>query len=296
MFLGAATQAFAQVEGSVRPKPLPPLSNPGSPRLAAKELFARSLTPTSGPAKVIGFYAKGCLSGARRLPLEGDAWQVMRPSRNRYWGDPFLLSFLENTARRAKAAGIWPGFLVGDIAQPRGGPMLAMHVSHQVGLEADIWFRPMPQRKLSLRDREHMMSTVLVRKDRLDVDPRTWRPADLNILRFVAKQAQVLRIFVNPAIKKAICRETSGPRPWLGKIRPEYGHISHFHVRLVCPPGQTLCRNQFPPPKTAGCGKTLAWWFRPQVLHPKPNPHYRPRPPITLAQLPALCRRVLDAK
>ncbi|HUZ66060.1 MAG TPA: penicillin-insensitive murein endopeptidase, partial [Beijerinckiaceae bacterium] len=174
--------------------------------------------------------------------------------------------------------------------------MLAMHVSHQVGLEADIWFRPMPDRKLSMSDRERMMSTVLVRKDRLDVDPKTWRPADLNILRFVAKQPEVLRIFVNPAIKKAICRETSGLRPWLGKIRPEYGHISHFHVRLVCPPGQPLCRNQFAPPKRADCGKSLAWWFSPQVLHPKPNPHYKPRPPITLAQLPRACRAVLGAK
>lgn len=173
--------------------------------------------------------------------------------------------------------------------------MLAQHVSHQVGLEADIWFRPMPTQPLSASDREEMMSSVLVRKDGLDVNPATWQAADLAVLRFVAKQPEVLRIFVNPAIKKAICRATSGPRPWLGKIRPLYGHVSHFHVRLVCPPGQTLCRNQFAPPKTSGCDKTLAWWFRPQVLHPKPNPHYKPRPPLTLSQLPPQCRRVLDA-
>ena len=41
-----------------------------------------------------------------------------------------------------------------------------------------------------------------------------------------------------------------------------------------------------------GCGSELAAWFTPQMLHPKPG---KPRPPLTMAQLPAECRGVLGA-
>src|SRR6266403_1009168 len=64
----------------------------------------------------------------------------------------------------------WPGLLVGDMSQPRGGPMITGHASHQVGLDADIWLTPMPKRELSRNEREDMSATMAVAPSRLDVD------------------------------------------------------------------------------------------------------------------------------
>ena len=76
---------------------------------------------------------------------------------------------LERLANQAPKTG-WRGLLVGDMAQPRGGPMRTGHFSHQVGLDADIWLTPMPDRKLTRQEREEMLSTVVVAQDGKDVE------------------------------------------------------------------------------------------------------------------------------
>ena len=147
----SSAAALAQDKGTLNPKPLPPLADPANPRLPAKEVFGRVLTPVEAQARSIGFYSRGCLAGAKALPVDGESWQVMRLSRNRMWGNPAMIAFLERFSRKAKAEGVWNGILVGDVSQPRGGPMLTGHASHQVGLDADIWLTPMPDRTLSGR-------------------------------------------------------------------------------------------------------------------------------------------------
>jgi penicillin-insensitive murein endopeptidase len=47
----------------------------------------------------------------------------MRLSRNRNWGHPELVKFLERFAPLAAKATGWMGILIGDMAQPRGGPL-----------------------------------------------------------------------------------------------------------------------------------------------------------------------------
>ena len=291
-----STNVQAQDLGTLNPKPLPPLANPDDPTLPAKELFGRRTTPAQMPAKPIGFYSRGCLAGATMLPIDGEAWQVMRLSRNRNWGHPELVSFLMQIAREARQQNIWPGLLVGDMSQPRGGPMITGHVSHQIGLDADVWFTPMPERRLTRLEREDMSATNLVREDGLDIDPTTFNPRQIALLKLVAEKPAVERVFVNPAIKKAICRDVQGDRSWLSKIRPIYGHHYHFHIRLACPSGQDSCRPQEPPPQGDGCDKTLDWWFTDEALHPKPVPPEKQAKPVTLAQLPSVCRVVLQAR
>jgi penicillin-insensitive murein endopeptidase len=122
--LAAALPALAQDKGTLNPKSLPPLANPTDPRLPAKQVFGRALTPVEAQARSIGFYSRGCLAGAKALPVDGESWQVVRLSRNRMWGNPAMIAFLERFSRKAKAEGVWNGILVGDISQPRGGPML----------------------------------------------------------------------------------------------------------------------------------------------------------------------------
>ncbi|HYN39532.1 MAG TPA: penicillin-insensitive murein endopeptidase [Rhodospirillales bacterium] len=252
--------------------------------------------PSPAPARAIGGYALGCLGGAVELPATGSGYLVMRPSRNRAYGHPDLMAFVQSFAKKAHAAG-WPGLLVGDMAQPRGGPMLTGHASHQVGLDADIWLTPMPNRQLSRNEREEMSAVMMVRQDRLDIDPRAWTPSHLPVIRAAAQEPSVERIFVNAAIKKALCREAKGDRGWLAKVRPMYGHDYHFHIRIKCPAGSTGCESQPAPTESEGCNAAdLAYWFSDAVLHPKPplTPP-KPKPPMTLAQLPAACRQVLQA-
>jgi penicillin-insensitive murein endopeptidase len=289
----AAGPAIAQDRGTLNPKPLPPLANPDDPATPAKELFGRATTPASMAARAIGFYSKGCVAGATALPIDGQTWQVMRLSRNRNWGHPALISFLERLSARVPRINGWPGLLVGDLAQPRGGPMLTGHASHQIGLDADIWLTPMPDRRLSRAEREEMSATNLVRPDKLDVDPHRYTPGHLALLRAVAREREVERVLVNPAIKRALCRDAGRDRDWLGKIRPVWGHNYHFHIRLACPDGSGSCRSQEPPPDDEGCGAELDRWFTPQMLNPKPGG--KPRPPMTMAALPAECRQVLVA-
>lgn len=293
----AAGVARAQDKGSVNPRPLPPLANPHDPHLAAKELFGRKLLPASSPPRVIGFYAKGCIAGAQALPINGPTWQVMRLSRNRNWGYPSLIALLERVSERAHKVAGWPGILVGDMSQPRGGPMFTGHASHQIGLDADVWLTPMPNRQLSRNEREEMSAVMMVRRDRLDIDPSSWTPTHLSVIRAAAQEPQVERIFVNAAIKKALCREAKGDRSWLSKVRPMYGHDYHFHIRIKCPPGAAECESQTPPAESEGCAASdLAYWFSDAVLHPKPPPKPpKPRPPMTLAQMPAACAQVLSA-
>ena len=295
--LGGSTAASAQDKGSVDPKPLPPLANPNDPKVGAKELFGRKVLPAKMPTQVVGFYSKGCIAGAKPLPINGPTWQVMRLSRNRNWGHPDLIALLERLSAKVHKDARWPGILVGDMSQPRGGPMITGHASHQVGLDADIWLRPMPNHTLSRNEREDMSSVMMVRSDRLDIDPNTWTPQHLMLIRDAAQEPSVQRIFVNPAIKKALCREATGDHSWLAKVRPWPGHDYHFHIRIKCPAGSTTCESQ--PESTEGeaCSAAdLAYWFKDEVLHPKPPVEpAKPKPPLTLAQLPAECRQVLAA-
>jgi penicillin-insensitive murein endopeptidase len=291
----AAGSATAQDKGSLNPQPLPPLAKPDDPHTPAKELFGRKTAPANLESRTIGFYAKGCLAGGMALPINGKTWQVMRLSRNRNWGHPNLVQFLERLADQAPKTG-WHGLLVGDMSQPRGGPMITGHASHQVGLDADIWLTPMPDRELTRPEREEMSATMVVREDRKDVDPKVWTPAHLAVIKAAAEDPQVARMFVNAAIKKALCREAGSDRHWLSKVQPWWGHDYHFHVRLICPSGSPECKPQPARPADDGCGKELDHWFTDAILHPKPDPTpSTPRAGPKMAELPAACRQVLLA-
>src|SRR4051812_25373472 len=185
--------ALAQDKGSLDPRPLPTLAHPEDPKTPAKELFGRKTTAATMKSQTIGFYSKGCLAGAKALPINGKTWQVMRLSRNRNWGHPSLVQFLERLADKGPKVG-WRGLLVGDLSQARGGPMLTGHSSHQIGLDADIWLTPMPDRELTRREREEMSATMMVAADRKDVDTVVWTPAHTEIIKAAATDPIVERI------------------------------------------------------------------------------------------------------
>jgi penicillin-insensitive murein endopeptidase len=267
--------------------------------IAAKTLFAAERLPSLGKAMAIGYYPRGCLQGGVALPVTGPTWQVMRVSRNRMWGHPELVKFLEHFAPRAAKATGWHGILIGDMAQPRGGPLPFGHMSHQIGLDVDIWFMPMPGHVLSKTEREKISAINLVADDWKHINPKTWQPqADVAFIRTAAEQPEVERVLVNAAIKKEICRMQGDKHPvWMDKLRPWYGHNDHIHVRLKCPADSPSCRKQPPVPNDAACGKALDYWLSDKVLHPKRAPETgkprKPPKPITLADLPPACKTVL---
>ncbi len=262
----------------------------------AKELFGAKVLPAAMAPRAIGSYAKGCLAGAAMLPVNGPAWQAMRLSRNRNWAHPDMVRLVERLAIDAKEKDGWPGLLVGDLAQPRGGPMVSGHASHQIGLDADIWLTPMPDHTLTVKEREEI-SAVSMLKDNSSVDPNIWTEAHVKLLKRAASYQEVERIFVHPAIKKALCEAAGEDRAWLEKIRPWWGHYYHFHVRIACPQDNADCSEQPDPPDGDGCGKPLEEWlakFR-QAPPPTPAKPRKPRPALSMASLPKACRAVLEA-
>ncbi len=269
-------------------------------RQPAKRIFGAKALPANLAPRAIGSYAKGCLSGAKSIPVDGPAWQVMRLSRNRNWGHPDLISLVERLAQEAKTNDGWNGLLVGDLAQPRGGPMLSGHASHQIGLDADVWLTQMPNRTLTQAERESMTAQLVV-KSRTQIDEKVWTTAHAKLIKRAASYSQVARIFVHPPIKAELCKWATGDRSWLAKVRPYYGHNYHFHIRMKCPPGFAGCKNQAPaaPPDGTGCGKELSHWLgelpwrtkKPDPKAPKP----RPARALTLSALPAECRAVATA-
>ncbi|MEM9205116.1 MAG: penicillin-insensitive murein endopeptidase [Pseudomonadota bacterium] len=270
-----------------------------SAQTAAKQLFGAKKAPADLQARAIGSYARGCLAGAQPLSIDGDSWQAMRLSRNRNWGHPALIDYIQRLAMSASEAGDWPGLLVGDLSQPRGGPMLTGHRSHQIGLDADIWLTPMPDRRLSYRERENTSAISVLKPGTRTINPNVWSEGHARIIKRAAGYDAVARIFVHPAIKNELCRWPGAgtDRAWLRKVRPWYGHHYHFHVRLACPEGIEGCKNQDPPPAGDGCGSELAWWMGPEPWAP-PKPSAtppKPRTPLTMASLPQACTTVLNA-
>lgn len=280
------------------------LSDPALIKKPAKQLFGAAKLPAPMKPQAIGTYAKGCLAGAEELPFDGPHWQVMRKSRNRNWAHPEMVAVIEKLANDAYDNDGWNGLLVGDMAQPRGGPMLSGHASHQIGLDADVWLTPMPDHKLSDKERENMIATSVV-KDRKTMNYEVWTESRARLIRSAASYPEVARIFVHPPIKAELCKWATGDRSWLAKVRPYYGHNYHFHIRIKCPKGSPDCKNQpAPAPKDGtGCGDELAYWmgnipWKGPAVKPKPKPNQpppKPAPPLTLASLPAECRAVVTA-
>nr|PZN84159.1 MAG: penicillin-insensitive murein endopeptidase [Pseudomonadota bacterium] len=291
-------RAVAVLLGLILAMTVAPPSGAQNASTPAKELFGKASTPAALQPEAIGFYARGCLAGAQALPIDGPAWQAMRLSRNRNWGHPRLVALIERLATEAQRYDGWPGLLVGDMSQPRGGPMLTGHASHQVGLDADIWFLPMPDRRLTEKEREELSAISMLGPDKLSVDPKIWTDAHVRLVKRAASYPEVDRIFVHPAIKKALCEGASkvgSDRSWLRKVRPYWGHHYHFHIRLRCPSDSASCQNQPAPPPGDGCGKELNDWLALIAAPPKPAEPSKPKPPLTLAELPKQCRTVLEA-
>ncbi|SIO47840.1 murein endopeptidase. Metallo peptidase. MEROPS family M74 [Rhodovulum sp. ES.010] len=281
------------------------LAGPAAAAPTASALFGAHRDGSKQAPEAIGSYAKGCAAGLVQLRETGPTWQAMRLSRNRNWGHPETIAFIERLSAQATRYG-WKGLYIGDISQPRGGPMTSGHRSHQIGLDVDIWMRPPHRLNLSRAERENLSSISVRSADQRRVNGNFTR-THIAILQTAAMDPAVDRIFVTAPVKIEMCkRATRADRAWLQKIRPLYGHHYHFHVRLKCPTGNRQCETQRPTVAKLskggdGCDETLDWWVTDYLDPPKPKPGAKPAPKrrhpreYTMADLPAQCQNVLAA-
>lgn len=272
------------------------LALPAAADPLAKDVFGSFRSASQGPAVSIGFYSQGCGQGFAQLPESGPSWQAMRLSRNRNWGHPELVSFLVGLSQAAQQAG-WRGLYVGDMSQPRGGPMVSGHASHQMGLDADIWMLPPSSLSLSPGQRESLSSVSVVDRRGTGLSGN-WTPSHMSIIRAAARDRRVERIFVDPVVKVAMCQMENGNRSWLRKVRPLNNHDYHFHVRMTCPRG-SICRQQDAPPAGDGCAEAAEWIqnrINPSRVKPTPpDPNYRHPRTYRLSELPSQCTNVASA-
>lgn len=268
-------------------------------QLAKQQFGAKSDASPHRPAP-FGSYSNGCIAGAAQLPETGPTWQAMRLSRNRNWGHPEAIDFVKDLSVYAARQPGWRGLYIGDISQPRGGPMLSGHRSHQMGLDIDIWMLPPSRLNLSRNERENISSISLRRANGAYVN-NNWTKAHHEIIKKAAKDKRTARIFVFPGAKVQMCNDEKGNRSWLRKVRPWWGHHYHFHVRLNCPRGASGCVEQSPPPRGDGCADAQQWVNN--ILNPPPPqprdpnaPAAKPRGELRLADLPQQCAGVLASR
>ncbi|WP_415751636.1 penicillin-insensitive murein endopeptidase [Hafnia alvei] len=242
--------------------------------------------PVPGAAQAIGGFANGCIVGANPLPLQANDYQVMRPDQHRYYGHPDLLAFINRLAGEVNQRQMGT-LLIGDMAMPAGGRFNGGHASHQSGLDVDIWLQ-LPKQRWSQQQLLKPTPIDLVAVNGRNVIPSQWRPETGELIKLAAKDSEVTRIFVNPAIKQKLCDTAGNDRDWLRKVRPWFAHRAHMHVRLRCPANSLECEDQTPPPAGDGCGAELASWFQP------PPPGSKPSRPSTPPPLPPSCQALLD--
>jgi penicillin-insensitive murein endopeptidase len=242
--------------------------------------------PIAGSPQSIGGFANGCIVGAQQLPLNSSTYQVMRQDQRRYFGHPDLITFIQRLSTQVHQLQLGQ-VLIGDMGMAAGGRFSSGHASHQTGLDVDIWLQ-LPKARWTAQQLLKPQPLDLVSADDKQVIARHWQPQIDSLIKLAAKDEEVARIFVNPAIKRQLCADAGNDRAWLNKVRPWFAHRAHMHVRLRCPAGSLECEDQAAQPPGDGCGAELDSWFLPKK--PGSTPPVKKTPP----PLPPSCQALLD--
>jgi len=167
-------------------------------------------------ATSVGLPYGGRLLNGTQLPTRGPNWVTWDPVTNRVPDEPSRLygnehtirTILSVTAEYREANPRAPRVVIGDISRVGGGP-LDEHVSHQNGLDVDVYY-PRRDRKL----REPVEPFQIDRGLAQDL-----------LYRFVAAGAQMVFVGFSTGLH--------GPS---GVVIPYPNHENHMHVRFP-PPG-----------------------------------------------------------
>lgn len=223
----------------------------------------------------IGKYNAGCIKNSAELPETGLGYQIIRPNRKRNHGNNTMIEYIKKFTKefnfKHKA-----NVLIADISKKGGGPILDDHSSHQTGLDADILLlhKNSVNELYTISERESLKPISKLNGSKSSIDFNKWSPLNGELLKTAASYDEVDRIFINPAIKKHLCK-TYNNEPWLKKLRPWWGHDGHFHVRLSCPSGNQKCVD-LESPKDIECGAGLDWWFSKDAYEKLKNRRSKP--------------------
>lgn len=207
-------------------------------------------------SEAVGFYSHGLIKNAKPLPIEVPGLLQVFPSSQRGWGTEEIIDLL--TAAGQFNIVKWPEherLQIAHISAEEGGKIPG-HTSHQNGLDVDIvYLRTTPyEQKVDAPGLEESFVTT---ND--GVTPNFDLKRNWDLIKFFVSSGQINRIFVDVAVKKALCNFTStiGERTSgevaLRVLRPLPKHHNHMHVRLYCPNNSQQCENQDPPPEGDGC-------------------------------------------
>lgn len=252
--------------------------------------WSRVARPVRGPALVIGQPGAGCVQGARALPLQGPGWTLVHPRRNRHYGHPTLIAFIRKLAARLQRKRLPPLF-VGDLSQPAGGPTSTSHRSHQTGIDVDLWYAP-PAEAWTPGKSPAPPAPLVVDLPTKKMLP-AWNAKVARLVRIVAADPAVDRIFVHPAVKRELCQDQARRGPWLRRVRPWWGHHDHLHARLRCPEDSPDCIARDPLPEGEGCDKGLDWWFSDDAA----QTYAKRKPPgVGAPAMPEKCEELLAGR
>jgi penicillin-insensitive murein endopeptidase len=269
--------------------------------MQARDFFGSEARGSADAPEVIGFYSNGCVAGAQALPETGPTWQAMRLSRNRNWGHPELDRLCHGPQPAGRRHHIVERPLRGRHEPAARRPDAnSSHVSHQNGLDVDIWMLPARDLNLSVEARESLSSISmrsqrgawirqLDRGSRAGAAPCRQRPTGRAHLRRHRRSRSGFA-----GTRPGTVTTSTGSGPSAATIT-----ISTCGSPVL--PGRATCEEQEPPEPGDGCAEAEA--RREAILNPPPPvPDDGVRPPpgpprgnrVTLGQVPRQCLTLLS--
>lgn len=169
--------------------------------------------------------------------------RILHPEQKNFWGTSELVS----TVLRI---GQWVLDNVGDVQldvadlsdqngglQVHKGTHIRTHRSHQHGVDVDLGY------VIAKNNEVGRMRVPLLKSDDFLID-KQWE-----LFRELFKEEIAQQIYVSAPVKRALCQhlkqthELQDPQivQYSNRIAVVSGHENHFHLRIKCGPGQTLC-------------------------------------------------------
>lgn len=256
-----------EVKPKATPKPTPSPAPKASPTPAPSATPSKEEPKVSGDNTVsipvrgnqaVGRVNAGRLENGISLVIADSknvGFTLRRPNLNKHWATSELAYLIDKMGTYTRKIAPDHILRIGNISKEHGGKS-APHKSHQNGLDVDIAF-------YFKSDADSAASESAIKNGSPRAD---WMMAQQwELFKYVTSSKFVNRIFIHPALKKALCQNAikkgelqrdskSGiAYETLRRLRPESGHYNHFHMRIECSESQIRCRTLAPPPAQTGC-------------------------------------------